>query len=207
MAARVDQTRGRCAADVKLSRALRDMPVVAAAFRAGRLGRVKVDLLVEACTPEVADAFAICEETLVSEVERLRVDAAGRFLRSWQALARLRSGWCDPDEPVEEPEPRVAVNLSRTFQGRYVLDGEMDAEHGTIVRGAIDAEVDAMFRAGVFSSDDGLTPAERRGQALAQIVIRGAKASVVHGRPRPSIEVICDERTLLPGTDRRPEGR
>lgn len=59
LAGRVDQTRGRCAADVALARALREMPVVAVAARAGRLGRVKVDLLAEARRPEVVGPFAL----------------------------------------------------------------------------------------------------------------------------------------------------
>ena len=145
----------------------------------------------------MADLFARHEAFLVDEVARLRVDASGRFLRAWQQQARLRCGWTDPDEPVDEHEPRVSVHLSQTHGGRWVLDGEMDAEHGTIIRGAIDAEVDELYRVGVYSATDGLTPAERRGQALAQIVIRSGRGGVRHGRPRPSIEVICDERTLL----------
>ncbi len=196
LTARVDQTRGRCGADVRLARTLREMPVVEAAFRAGRLGRAKVDLLAETRTPEIAGVFVEQEAWLVSEVADLRVTDAGRFLRSWQQAARLHVGSIDPDEPVVEAVPRVAVSLAQTFEGRYVLDGEMDAEHGAIVRGAIDAEVDEMYRVGVFGPDDGLSPAERRGQALVQIVTRKGHAGMRHGRPRPSVEVICDERTL-----------
>ncbi|HMJ75774.1 MAG TPA: hypothetical protein VK507_07365, partial [Iamia sp.] len=196
LTARVDQTRSRCGADVQLARTLRDMPVVAAAFRAGRLGRVKVDLLAETRIPEIADVFAEQEAYLVGEVADLRVVDAGRFLRAWQQAARLYVGSIDPDEPVEETAPRVAVSLAQTFEGRYVLDGEMDAEHGAIVRGAIDAEVDEMFRVGIFGPEDGLSPAERRGQALVQIVVRRGHVGTKHGRARPSVEVICDERTL-----------
>src|ERR1044071_9064170 len=58
LTARVDQTRGRCGADVTVARALRSMPIVEAASREGRLGRAKVDLLVEVCTPEVAEVVA-----------------------------------------------------------------------------------------------------------------------------------------------------
>ena len=72
----------------------------------------------------------------------------------------------------------------------------MDAEHGTIIRSAIDAEVDEMYRVGIFGPDDGLTPAERRGQAVVQIFARKGRVGLKHGRPRPSVEVICDERTL-----------
>jgi hypothetical protein len=203
LAARVDRTRTRCAADVDVARALRTLPVVAAAFRAGRLGRAKVDLLVATRTPELASVFADQEAWLVSEVADLRVCDANRFLRAWQQTARQYIGSVDPDDPVVDTAPRVAVSLAQTFEGRYVLDGEMDAEHGAIVRSAIDAEIDEMHRVGVFGPDDGLSPAERRGQALVQIVARKSRVGVKHGRPRPSVEVICDEKTLigLPITD------
>ncbi|HEX7131296.1 MAG TPA: DUF222 domain-containing protein [Iamia sp.] len=203
LAARVDQTRSRCQADVHLARALRDMPVVEAAFRAGRLGRAKVDLLVEVRTPELADIVAEQEAYLVDEVADLRVIDAGRFLRAWQQAARLHVGSIDPDEPIVETAPRVAVSLAQTFDGRFVLDGEMDAEHGTIIRSAIDAEVDEMYRVGIYGPDDGLSPAERRGQAVVQIFARKARVGLKHGRPRPSVEVICDQRTLIgqPVTD------
>ncbi|HEU5151264.1 MAG TPA: HNH endonuclease [Iamia sp.] len=208
LAARVDRTRTRSGADVEVARALRAMPVVAAAFRAGRLGRAKVDLLVATRIPEVAEVFAEQEAWLVAEVVDLRVGDANRFLRSWQEAARCHVGSVDPDEPVTEAAPRVAVTLTPTFDGRHVLDGEMDTEHGAIVRAAIDAEVDEMHRAGVFGPEDGLSPAERRGQALVQIVTRQGRTGMRHGRPRPSVEVIVDERTLrgLPivdGTDLR----
>jgi hypothetical protein len=196
LAARVDQTRGRCGADVTLARALRSMPVVEAAFRAGRLGRAKVDLLAEVRTPELAEVFAEHEAYLVDEVDDLRVTDAGRFLRAWQQAARLSIGSIDPDEAIVETAPRVAVTLAQTFDGRFVLDGEMDAEHGTIIRSAIDAEVDEMYRVGIFSADDGLSPAERRGHAVVQIFVRKGRVGMRHGRPRPSVEVICDERTL-----------
>jgi len=197
LAARVDQTQGRCKADVRLARVLREMPVVEAAFRAGRLGRAKVDLLAEVRTPELAEIVAEQEAYLVAEVADLRVTDAGRFLRAWQQTARQYVGSVDPDEPLDETAPRIAVNLAQTFDGRFVLDGEMDAEHGTIIRTAIDAEVDEMHRVGVYGPDDGLGPAERRGQALVQIVARKGRTGMKHGRPRPSIEVIVDERTML----------
>ncbi|HMJ77798.1 MAG TPA: DUF222 domain-containing protein, partial [Iamia sp.] len=196
LAARVDQTQGRCKADVRLARDLRDMPVVEAAFRAGRIGRAKVDLLAGVRTPELAEIVAEQEAHLVDEVADLRVTDAGRFLRAWQQAARQYVGSIDPDEPLDETAPRIAVNLAQTFDGRFVIDGEMDAEHGTIIRSAIDAEVDEMYRVGGYGPDDGLSPAERRGQALVQIVARTGRVGLKHGRARPSVEVICDERTL-----------
>lgn len=204
VAARVGEHKGRCAADVRLARALRDVPVVASEFAAGRLTRFQVDLLVLARTDEVADVYAAQEAYLVGEVAGLTAADASRFLRAWLEQARLAVGYVDPDEPPDETHgPAIAVNLNPTVGGRRLLDGEMDAEHGAIIGSALDGEVEAMFKAGVFGPEDGLTPAERRGWALTQIIGRQAKPTVKHGRPRPSVEVIVDEMTLrgVPVTD------
>jgi hypothetical protein len=197
LAARVDQTPAQCRADSRLARELRGLPAVAAAFHAGRLGRAKVELLAAIRTPELAEVMAEHEADLVEKVEPLRVADAAGFLRCWQEAARRSVAWRDPDGPVDTTAPPVAVDLSPTFEGRYVLGGEMDGEHGSIMRGAIDAEIDEMFRLGVYTADDGLGPAERRGRALVQIIARRAHAGTKQGRPRPSVEVICDERTLV----------
>lgn len=208
LAARIDQTRGRCAADVRLARGLLDMPVVAAASRGGRLGRAKVDLLAEVRTPEVAHEFTELEATLVAEVERRDVAAAAAFLRCWHEQARLAAGWIDPDDPIPTDAPAASLDVATTFDGRVVLDGEMDAENGTIFRSALDAEVDELYRIGTYGPDDGLTPGERRGRALINLIARRALAGTKHDRPRPSIEVIVDERTLLglPITDPATDG-
>jgi len=196
LAARVDLSATNAKAEVHLARDLRTMPVVDASARAGRLGRAKVYLLAKARTPELADVFAQQETYLVAEVEPLRVDDARRFLARWQQMARLHVGWIDPDENGPGAAPQAAISLSPTFDGRFVLDGELDAENGAIVRTVISAEVDEMFRVGVFKSDDGLTPAERRGQALVQILLRKGHTGMKNGEIRPSVEVIVDEQTM-----------
>ena len=196
LAARVDVSATTAKAEVALARELRAMPMVDAAAQVGRLGRAKVVLVAQVRTPELVDIFAEQEEYLVAKVEGLRVDDARRFLRRWQEAARRHVGWRDPDEPTPAAAPRVAVQLAPTFDGRFVLDGETDAEHGAIISSIITAEVDEMFRVGVFGLDDGLTPAERRGQALVQVLLRKGRAGLKNGQIRPSVEVIVDERTM-----------
>jgi hypothetical protein len=190
-------TRTQAKHDERVAAALADLPVVAAAHRAGRIGREKVLALVEVRTPELEAVIADQQDVLVEEMARLRVAEVRRFLRAWQEKARLMVGWTDPDAPIDDTAPRVALDLSPTAFGRWVLDAEMDAEHGQIVANAIGAEVDEMFRVGVFSAADGLTPAERRGQALVNLLTRRALPKMRNGAPVPSIEVICDEKTLL----------
>lgn len=148
LAARVDVMPGAARREVQLARDLRDMPMVEVAAGAGRLGRVKVEALAEFRAPELVEVFAAQEEYLVEEVARLRADEARRFLAAWQQFARLAVGFVDPDGPAPGDAPRVAVILARTFDGRYVLDGEMDAEHGAIIASVVDAEVDELYRVG-----------------------------------------------------------
>ncbi len=180
----------------------------APAALAGRLGRVKVDLLAEVRTPEVAAEFTATEALLVAEVERRDVASAAAYLRCWHEQARLAAGWIDPDDPLPTDAPTASLDVATTFDGRVVLAGEMDAENGTILRSALDAEIDELYRLGTYGPHDGLTPAERRGRALINIVARRALTGTKHDRPRPSIEIIVDERTLLgvPITDPTTDG-
>ena len=196
LAARVDLGRGAAAAEVQLSRELRTLPIVEAAALAGDLGRVKVHLLVKVRTPELVEIVADQEQFLVDEVTRLTVADAARFLRAWQARAREAVGWTDPDDrPDPADAPRAAVDLSCTFDGRWVLDGEMDAENGALVSGIITAEVDEMFRLGVFSKEDGLTVRQRRGLAMVEVLLRNGRPGTKNGEIRPSIEIIADAKT------------
>lgn len=147
-------------------------------------------------TPEVEEVFAEQEQFLVDTVAGLTVRDAVAFLRHWQARAREAVGWTDPDERPDPPEaPRAAVDLSPTFEGRWVLDGEMDAEHGALASGVLAAEVEEMFRVGVFSADDGLTARQRRGLALVEVLVRNGRAGTKQGEPRPSLEISADART------------
>ena len=196
LAARVDLSRKKAASEILLARDLRALPVVEAAALAGDLGRDKVHLLVKARTPEVADVFAEQEQFLVDEVARLTVRDAAVFLRHWLARARELVGWTDPDDhPDPAAAPRAAVDLTSTFDGRWVLDGEMDAEHGAIISGVIAAEVDEMFRIGIFSADDGLTARQRRGLAMTEVFLRNGRAGTKQGELRPSVEIVSDAKT------------
>ncbi|NLV56107.1 MAG: DUF222 domain-containing protein [Acidimicrobiales bacterium] len=196
LSGRVDQTRGRSHADVRLSRFLRDAPATAAAFRAGRIGRVKVDLLARTRTPEVASIFTTTESHLVDTVETMLVADADTYLSAWHERALEAAGYVDPDHPTPPAAPFIALHLDQTVHDRWVLAGEMDNDHGQRIKAAIEAELDHLFRSGALTADDGLSVAERRGVALARILDRQVRAGTRHGRPRPSIEVRVDARTL-----------
>jgi hypothetical protein len=187
VAARCPSSHGAAKADVRLARDLRSMPATAAAFAAGHLGREQVRLLAQARADGLEEAFAACEEVLVDEVAGATVAAGARFLRRWQAEVRERFGLAGSDGPAPAAATRSSVHLSCSFEGRWVLDGSLDAEQGEIVANAVDAQVDALFTAGVFHGDDGLLPSERRAVALVELVTRGARGGDDDGTARPLV--------------------
>jgi hypothetical protein len=100
------------------------------------------------------------------------------------------------EEPAPDPAAGNVLRLSQTFQGRWVLDGELDPVSGAELDEAIQAYVDARFREGTWSKDDGRTAAWRRAHALVELVLRGSSASSRQGDPRPSVAVRIDPATL-----------
>jgi hypothetical protein len=187
IAARCPSSAGAAKTDVRLARELRSMPAAAAAFAAGHIGREQVRLLVRARADGLEDAYAACEEVLVDEVAASTVAAGARFLRRWQAEVRERFGLDGSEGAAPAAAGRSAVHLSCSFEGRWVLDGSLDAEQGEIVAGAIDTQVDGMFSDGVFHADDGLLPSERRAIALVELVTRGARGGEDDGTARPLV--------------------
>lgn len=191
--ARTNASYGAGKADVALARELRHMPVVAEAFAAGRLGREQVRLLAKARADGLEEMFATCEEVLVDEVVGCTVAGAARLLRRWAATVRERLGLADPDRPPpNETDHGSRVHLSSGFEGRWALDGSLDPEMGEVLANAIDHQVDAMWRDGVFQVDDGLVPAERRAVALAEVVCRSARGGDDDGTARPLVLGLVD---------------
>ena len=84
LAARCDVTRGSANAEVRLARALRDMPLVESAASSGRLGREKVKALAWARQEGLEEVFAACEEELVNDVAGTTVAGAWRYSSGWR---------------------------------------------------------------------------------------------------------------------------
>jgi hypothetical protein len=169
LTARCEVTRGQASWEVHQARMLRAMPHVAAAFAEGRLGSAKVRSLVKA-REGVEEAFAAHEQWLVEQAEALTVVHAGYLLRRWRLTALADASQDD----AAAADAKAGLHLSQTFDGEWALDGTCDPESGAILKRAIEDEVDALFRRGDATIDDGLTPARRRMAALVEIVRRGS---------------------------------
>lgn len=191
LAAQGETSRQKAWWDVHVARSLRQMPATEAAYQDGRLHTAKVALLVKV-RAKVEDIFAAHEAFLVEQLVELTVAEAGRFLAAWRRRALPDAGEGEAKAATEE----MRLHLSPGFEGRWLLDGELDAESGAIVDGAIAAAVDEMFRRGQATADDGVTVARRRAEALVELVERGAKGTSTQGAPRPTVVVTVDHRTL-----------
>jgi hypothetical protein len=134
---RVVRARERAGAGLRL------LPGVGSAARAGRLSPHHVNALA-ICARRHPDLAARDEAILVEEAEALDADAFGLVARRWAERAEAVDG---PDRAtLATPAKLDELHLSRTFDGRYQLDGNFSTETGEIVA-ALDAEVDRQLRA------------------------------------------------------------
>lgn len=196
--ARAATSYGRARGDVDLARELRTMPHVTAAFGIGRLTREQVQILVKSRQPGLEDAFRVCEQLLVDEIAESTLRGGSRYLRRWALTARERLGLNDPDgpEPTDGTGPS-RVHLSQTFEGRWVGTLDLEGEDGEIIFNALDHQVEAMWRDGTFTSDDGLTPAEHRAVALVELIRRGTNGGEDDSTARPLILAITNDSSLV----------
>lgn len=185
--ARAGISHGQARAETVMARELRGHPHIAAAARTGLLTHAQVRALLKARRPGLEEVFDICEAVLVDEVAAATLAAGHRYLARWVQTTRERLGLNDPDGP----EPNGGEGHSRAHLSpvgdRWAGDLDLSAEDGEILATAIDTEIDAMWRAKVFTADDELTAAERRADALVELVRRGTRGGDDDGTAHPLI--------------------
>ncbi len=178
---------GQAKSEARIARDLRRHDHITAAARAGRLTTAQVKALLGARRPGLEEAFDLCEELLVDGMTSFTLAAGHRFLARWAQSTRERLGINEPDgtEP-EGGEGRSTVRLSPVGD-RWAGDMDLSAEDGETVANAVAAQLDAMWRANVFTTDDGLTPSERRADALVELIRRGTRSGPDDGTATPLI--------------------
>ncbi len=187
---------GQAKSECRIARDLRRHGLITAAARAGRLSTAQVKALLGARRPGLEEAFDLCEEILINEVARSTLAAGHRFLARWVQSTRKLLGVNEPDgtEP-EGGEGRSTVRLSPVGD-RWAGDMDLSAEDGEIIANAVAAQIDALWRAKVFTTDDGLTPGERRADALVELIRRGALAGPDDGTATPLILALTSAANL-----------
>jgi hypothetical protein len=188
---------------VRLGRALRHLPATEAAWLAGEVGEAQVAALARARTPATEEAMARDEEMLVGEAKRLRFESFARVLAYWFQGA-------DPDgveADAEREHDSRRVHLSQSFGRAWFLDGVLDPISGAVVDNALRRIEQELFEAdwaearerlgeaaGV--ADLGRTAAQRRADALVEMVRRAGAVPEGARRPEPLFTVVVGYETF-----------
>jgi hypothetical protein len=131
---RVGTDRGTAREKVRVARALHGLPLLSAWFRQGRLTYSHVRALTRVATPDD-------EEEILEAVAGMSVVQVERFVRGWRGESS--------QELLEREEARHrARRLSVVVQddGTYRVEGVLTPEQGAVLRRAIDAFSDRLFR-------------------------------------------------------------
>ena len=188
LAARVRLGFSRASQQVKLSRALREMPVTREALGAGELSSEAVGLLVSA-REAAPEAF--------SEAEGMLVDAAGalpaREFRAAVAYWRHAADASAAEERTRRIYERRHLHVSPMIEGTVRIDGDLDPESGQTLITALRSVQDAWARDGV---SDVRTAPQRRADALTELcrswLDRVDRPEVAGERPHVVVTVDLD---------------
>jgi hypothetical protein len=132
---------GEARGQVRVAKALDDMPETKQAFEQGQVSSSSVKLLVEAKEAEPT-AFAQHEGALVDAARGHTVEDLRKVVGYWRQAV-------DQAEPVEQEErlrARRHLHLSPMMFGMLRVDGELDPETGESVLTALGAIQDAWSR-------------------------------------------------------------
>lgn len=178
---------------VVVARQLTDLPATAAQIAAGDISYRHAALIATATAelPEAADR---------EPAETILLEAAGRTdPANLRKLTTHLQFVLDPDgsrQRGEDAHQRRRLFVSPVLDGRFALDGSLDAEGGATVLAALSA-------LGSPTAGDERTPAQRRADALVELARRSLEGGELPelGGERPHVTVTVDLTTLarLPG--------
>ncbi|MDP1804464.1 MAG: DUF222 domain-containing protein, partial [Acidimicrobiales bacterium] len=165
---------------------LRCLPMCAQAYADGSLSGGQIEAIVARLDDDVVEIFAAQEAELVPYLIPMTVAGVSRAMGYW--LARNRP------EPTEASEPARSLYLSKTLDDRWILNGTLDAEGGSVVATAL--------RLATPDKTDLLTsPATRRANAFVDICRFFLDHQKTHagGRHRPHVNVVVELKDLEAG--------
>lgn len=174
----------------EVARRLPELPETERAVGEGEIGFHHAAVIAR-CASEVGVAE-------VRRVETTLVDAARKLDPGRLRLVTRHLRHCvDPDgalDAANDEHERRWLSISQTYGGMFVIDGQLDAEGGALVRAAIDA-LDTPAR------DEDRTARQRRADALVELATRqlqGGALPEVAGQ-RPHITVTAPVEALRRG--------
>ncbi|MFN8018888.1 MAG: DUF222 domain-containing protein [Acidimicrobiales bacterium] len=205
----------------KAARMLVGMPVVAAGFRAGRIGVCQVDRIARVhANPRVREQLEAVDAELAVVAERLRFDELDRYLARWEHLADEDGAATKAERDHRRRDFQVRQNLDGTYRlwgGCGSLQGTVTAEvFDAYVRAELEADwAEARQRLGDAATitDLARTDAQRRMDAVEAIFTNAADTLAARTGQRIVTNLCIDQTTFertatrLTGTDPGPDPR
>ncbi|MDP9233811.1 MAG: HNH endonuclease [Actinomycetota bacterium] len=182
---------GTAREQVRIGRALEEMPLTRRALDDGELSMSAARLLVGAREVD-PDAFKRSEPELVEAARIHSIQDLGRVTSFWQQRVEQERS-LDGEERLRA---RRRLHASVSFLGMVRVDGDLDPETGETLLTALGAVLDSEARSR--EKDDHRSPAQRRADALGEICRQwldsADRASV--GGERPHVTVTVDAHAL-----------
>ncbi|HJP66362.1 MAG TPA: DUF222 domain-containing protein [Actinomycetota bacterium] len=152
---------GQAAADVRMARALEQMPGTRRAVAEGEITLAAAKMLAGARESD-PEAFAEAEGLLVEAARIHSLSDLTQVVGYWRSACESKRLAQTGDDPLVE---RRRLHVSPTLFGMVRIDGDLDPETGESVLTALRSVVDAEVRSG----EDSRTPAQRQADALGEI--------------------------------------
>lgn len=190
---------------VQTARALRELPLVAAAYSRGEVPVAHVRAISRvASNPRVVEHLPGADAVFAEQAAALGFDDFLAALREWERLADADGA----DQGADESHERRHAGLVRSdINGSWSLDGSFGAMQGALMGEVLDryerAELladwaEARERVGddAVVGDLARTPAQRRADALCAIFVRARSTPADAAAPEPLVNVVIDQRTF-----------
>ena len=160
---------------------LRMLPVTRAAWTDGTLSSGQIQAIVANVARRHAALFGAHEAELIPRLAPLSVAETAEAMADWASKARDN----DPEPPGP---PQRCLHLSSMLDGRFRLDGEFDAEGGSLLGIALRL---AETKDG--PADEARPPSQRRGDALVDVCRFFLDHQQSHrgGRHRPHLNIVA----------------
>lgn len=197
LASRFKLAWGAAKEQVRIARALEEMPATRRALDEGDVSMSAVRVLV-AARDAGPEAFRDREAHFVEAARIHSMQDLRRVARYWRQAVE-RQAALDGEEKLREHR---RLHASVTFMGMVRVDGNLDPETGETLLTALRAVLDAESRSG--PEGDDRTPAQRRADALGEVCRQWldlADRQTVAGE-RPHVNLTVDAEALI-GDERR----
>jgi hypothetical protein len=190
--------------NVRLGRALRDLPECEEAWRDGDITGDHVEVIAGARNESTAKAMERDLEMLVGYAKTLRFDVIERLVMYW----KLRADPIGADDDEHDRHAGRSVFLDKSFQGMWFGKMTFDPISGEIVDGELSRLEKEMFDADWAEAKERLgreptvldlarTPAQRRADAMVEMAIRSRTAPADARRPAPLFTVHVGYETMF----------